>query len=259
MSDTAFRPIDWQCAMQTDVGTVRTVNEDALMAKPESGLWVVADGMGGQEAGDIASGKIIEALDALPVISHLSDFIDAVEDALIKVNQEIIEYAEIMLESATMGSTIASLIIRGRVGVCMWVGDSRVYRYRNGHLEQLSRDHSQVEEMLQMGLISAEDALNHPQSNVITRAVGGEEELFVDINVFSTQIGDTFLLCSDGLYNSVSRGDMEHFLQERNLEKCVSSLIDKSLANNASDNVSVLVVRGIPDKVQQAAHDTTAL
>lgn len=249
MSDTAFRPIDWQCATRTDVGTVRTVNEDALMAKPEAGLWVVADGMGGQEAGDIASGKIIEALDALPSIEQLSDFVDSVEDALVRVNQEIIEYADIMLESATMGSTLATLIIRGRVGVCMWVGDSRVYRYRNGQLEQLSRDHSQVEEMLQMGLISAEDAVNHPQSNVITRAVGGEEELFVDINVFSTQIGDTFMLCSDGLYNSVNKEDIKTFLQERSLDQCVENLISKSLANNASDNVSVIVVRGIPEKV----------
>lgn len=249
MSDTAFRPIDWQCATGTDVGTVRPVNEDALMAKPEAGLWVVADGMGGQEAGDIASGKIIEALDALPSIDQLSDFVDSVEDALVRVNQEIIEYAEIMLESATMGSTLATLIIRGRVGVCMWVGDSRVYRYRNGQLEQLSRDHSQVEEMLQMGLISAEDAVNHPQSNVITRAVGGEEELFADINVFSTQIGDTFMLCSDGLYNSVDKEDIKAFLQERSLDQCVENLISKSLANKATDNVSVIVVRGVPEKI----------
>jgi serine/threonine protein phosphatase PrpC len=98
-------------------------------------------------------------------------------------------------------------------------------------------------------LISAEDAVNHPQSNVITRAVGGEEELFVDINVFSTQIGDTFLVCSDGLYNSVRKEDMEHFLQERNLEQCATMLIDKSLGNKASDNVSVIVVRGYPHRV----------
>ncbi|WP_075188034.1 PP2C family protein-serine/threonine phosphatase [Teredinibacter haidensis] len=249
MSDTAFRPIEWVYASQTDVGTVRAANEDALIALPESGLWAVADGMGGHEIGDIASTKIVEALAAVPNLPKLSDYVDAVEDALLNVNQEIMEYAGIMLESGTMGSTLAALVIRGRVGVCLWVGDSRIYRYRNGWLQQLSRDHSQVEEMLRMGLITEAETHNHPQKNVITRAIGGESELYVDINVFSTQIGDTFLICSDGLYNSVKQDDIEFHLSTRSIEQSVSELMNKSLSNRAADNVSIVIVRGIPDKL----------
>ncbi|WP_188151049.1 PP2C family protein-serine/threonine phosphatase [Teredinibacter waterburyi] len=248
MSDTAFRPIEWISASQTDVGTVRSVNEDSFHVNQQSGLWVVADGMGGHEVGDVASTKIIEALERVPNIECLSDYIDAVEDALLAVNQEIIEYADIMLDHGTMGSTLAALVIRGRVGVAIWVGDSRVYRFRNGRLTQLSRDHSQVQEMLRMGLISAEEAVNHPQSNVITRAIGGEQDLYIDLDVFSTQMGDTFLICSDGLYNAVEDEELIQCLSERDLEGCALDMLEISLAHQASDNVTLIVVRGVPEK-----------
>lgn len=246
---TTRRPIKWTSFADTSVGTVRKVNEDSILLKPEIGLWAVADGMGGYEAGDVASNMIIEALNDTEYKAAFNDIIDTVEDSLIDTNNKILEYADIMLDQQTMGSTVVSLIIRGRVGACLWAGDSRLYRYRNGELQQMSQDHSQVEELIQQGFLTEEDAENHPDSNVITRAIGASEEIYIDINVFSTQIGDTFLLCSDGLHNSVNVSDIINCLNEQNIEQSVNNLLAKALENNASDNVSVIIARGVADKV----------
>lgn len=246
MSDTEFRPIAWQGAGATDVGTVREVNEDAVFERPHLGLWAVADGMGGHEVGDVASAKVVEALGNLEDHFLLSEFVDAVDDALIYANDDIIRYSEEELSGASIGTTVVALLVRGRVGVCLWVGDSRLYRYRNGVLSQLSRDHSQVEELLQMGMLTPEQAENHPDSHVITRAIGGENELYVDINIFSLRIGDTFMLCSDGLYNAVGVDDIEECLGMRSPEHGADDLIRRALDNSARDNVSVIVLKGEP-------------
>lgn len=250
MSDITFRrPTAWKSYAATDVGCVRPVNEDAVLSEPEKRLWAVADGMGGHEIGDVASKKLVEVLETVSPQATLSDYVDAVEDALLSVNQQLIEYAKVMFENQTMGTTIVCLVVKDNVGVCLWVGDSRLYRYRNNRLQQLSRDHSQVAEMVQMGLISEEEAEVHPHRNVITRAVGVEPELFVDLNVFSAQIGDTFMLCSDGLYNMLSSQEIEQGLSYRNTEQSVTALMNKALEYGAADNVSIIVVKGEPGKV----------
>jgi serine/threonine protein phosphatase PrpC len=244
MTNTQFIPIEWSGFSVTDVGTVRSVNEDSLLMLPQSGLWAIADGMGGHQVGDIASRKIVDALSKIPPIELLSEVVDAVDDALINVNYDIIDYASQQPGNFSMGSTIVSLIIRGRVGVALWVGDSRLYRYRNGQLSQMTRDHSHVEELLQMGHISAEEMESHPQRNVITRAVGGEEELYADVNIFSAQIGDTFLLCSDGLYNAVPIDEITSVLNYRNAGDCAQMLMQIALERGANDNVSIIVLKG---------------
>ena len=250
MIDKTFRrPIEWNSFARTDVGVVREVNEDAILAKPEIGLWAVADGMGGHLVGDIASSKIITALDEVIPQPMLSDYVDAVEDALLDINEKMLEYAQVMFDAGTMGSTLVALIIKERIGVCLWVGDSRLYRFRNQQLVQITRDHSQLEEMIELGLLSKEAAENYPHKNVITRAVGVEESLYVDINIFTTQIGDIFLLCSDGLYNSVSNEELLEALAIRDLEAMVTQLVNKSIANGAPDNVSVIIVQGSAGKI----------
>lgn len=253
MSDTTYRrPIVWNSCAQTDVGAVRKVNEDSIIAKPDIGLWAVADGMGGHQVGDVASNKIVTALDAVLPHANLSDYVNAVEDCLLDVNERMLEYAQVMFDEGTIGSTLVALIIKGRVGVCLWVGDSRLYRFRNQQLVQLSKDHSQMEEMIDMGLITRENAETHPQRNVITRAVGVESPLYVDITVFTTQVGDSYLLCSDGLYNAVNQNDILQALAVRDIEQSATELMTKALANGATDNVSVIVVRGNPGKVSSA-------
>lgn len=253
MSDTTYRrPIVWNSYGQTDVGMVRKVNEDAILSRPEIGLWAVADGMGGHQVGDVASDKIVTALATISPFTALSDFVDVVENCLLDVNEHMLEYAQLMFGEGTIGSTLVTLLIRERVGVCLWVGDSRLYRFRNQQLTQLSKDHSQMEEMIDMGLISRESAENHPQRNVITRAVGVESPLYVDITTFTTQVGDTFLLCSDGLYNAVSQSDILQALSLRDTEQSTKELMAKALANGAKDNVSVIVVQGNLGKVPSA-------
>ena len=249
MNEPTFRrPIHWSCGNCTDVGAVREINEDALIAKPDIGLWAVADGMGGHEVGDVASRMIVQALDQVHSAQRLSDFVDVVEQALIDVNRQIIDYSDMMFDSATMGSTLVALVIRGRVGACLWAGDSRLYRMRNQQLTQLTRDHSHVQELLECGAISEEEAVNHPQGNVITRAVGVEEDGLIDINVFNTQIGDTFLLCSDGLYNTVDDQQLMQLLSDSSAEQAAQDLVQASLAHGAPDNVSVIVIKGEPGK-----------
>ena len=248
MSDTTIRrPIRWNSAESTNVGMVREVNEDSILSSPEVQLWAVADGMGGYEAGNVASNMIVKSLDALKNSSSLNQMVDSVEDSLIDANHRILEYADIMLDGRTLGSTVVSLLIKGHVGACLWAGDSRLYRYRNKQFIQLSRDHSQVEELVQQGFLTAEEAENHPDSNVITRAIGASHDIYIDINVFSAQLGDTFLLCSDGLYNMVSEDEISNTIAGAPINEAVDMLIQKALNNGANDNVSVILVNGEPD------------
>jgi len=253
MTDTTYRrPITWVSGVRTDVGTVRALNEDAVLAKPDIGLWAVADGMGGHKVGDIASNKIVDALAAVNDCTSLSDCVDVIEDCLIDVNQLMLEYAQIMFDGSTMGSTVVVMVIKGRVGACLWVGDSRLYRFRNQQLVQLTRDHSQLEEMIELGLITREASENHPNRNVITRAVGVEAQLSVDMTLFTTQVGDSFLLCSDGLYNAVAHEEIVQSMTVRDVQQSTDQLVEKALGYGAKDNVSVIVVKGNPGRVSAA-------
>jgi serine/threonine protein phosphatase PrpC len=247
MNDTTIRrPIKWLSSSETNVGVVRTVNEDSLLEKPEIGLWAVADGMGGHEAGDVASNMIVSSLNELERKMQLNDYVTAIEDKVIDVNDRLLEYAEIMLDGRIIGSTVAILLIQGRVGVCMWAGDSRLYRYRTDELEQITFDHSQISELLKQGSITIDEAENHPEANVITRAIGTSTDLFVDIDVFDVRVGDIYLLCSDGLYNSVAEESITETLQDDEIDTIAHELIEKSLTNQANDNVSAIVVKGVP-------------
>ncbi len=241
---TVRRPIIWKSAHDTNVGVTRELNEDSLLSLPQKLFWAIADGMGGYEAGNVASNMIVASLQELGSRDSLNQLVNSIEDRLLDVNHRILEYADIMLEGRTLGSTVVSLAIKGRVGVCLWAGDSRLYRFRNQQLIQLSRDHSQVEEQIQQGYITAEQAENHPESNVITRAVGAHHQLYVDINMFSAQLGDIFLLCSDGLYNMVSRAALIETLSSCPIDRAVGSLIQQAIDGGGSDNISVILVKG---------------
>lgn len=256
---TVRRPVQWVCASASDVGTVRTVNEDAVLERPEIGLWAVADGMGGHDAGNVASRMIVESLGDVQKPETLNDFVTTVENCILGANQRLLEYSEIMLDGRIVGSTFIGLMIHGQVGVCLWMGDSRLYRYRGQELVQLSRDHSQVSELLQAGAITEEEAINHPESNVITRAVGTSEDPYIDLDVFDVQIGDAFLLCSDGLYNAVDKITIARHLDIEDPRAMVTGLIDSALANGASDNVSVVAIKGVRHPPRQTAAEETHL
>lgn len=255
MSDTTVRrPIKWNTSADTNVGMVREINEDSIMTKSEVGLWAVADGMGGYEAGDVASKMIVSALSDIEKHDHLDAFIDEIEDKIIDANQRILEYSEIMHDGRTIGSTIVSLLIKGQVGVCLWAGDSRLYLLRNNQLQQLSRDHSHVQELIDQGSISEEEAINHPDGNVITRAVGTSDELYIDISTFNVQVGDTFLLCSDGLYNAVDEIEIEDQMRSHDTDNAVKQMVVKALENGAPDNVSIVMVKSVSSLTSAVSH-----
>lgn len=234
--------IAWTSAAATDVGSKRKINEDALLERPEAGLWVVADGMGGHAAGDVASAAVVHPLGQVERGESLADFVEAVEDSLLQVNRQLRDYAALELGGRTVGSTVVSLILSQRTGVCLWAGDSRLYRLRNGQLTRLSRDHSAVQEMVEAGTISQAEADRHPKSNVITRAIGGGDVLFVDSAVFAPEPGDTYLLCSDGLYNEVGEDSIRRKLA-LDEQEAVRRLVDEALHNGGRDNISVVIVK----------------
>lgn len=198
--------------------------------------------MGGHAAGDVASHAIIHPLQQLERPDSLPEFVDAVEDVLLTVNQQLRDYARDELSGRTVGSTVISLLLSQRTGVCLWVGDSRLYRLRQGQLTRVSRDHSAVQEMVESGAITQAEADSHPKSNVITRAVGGGDVLHVDAAIFVPEPGDVYLLCSDGLYNEVTEDSIRRKLALE-LEEAAQRLIDEALHNGGRDNVSLVIVK----------------
>lgn len=233
----------WHSSAATHCGAVRNMNEDAFLNRNNEGLWVVADGMGGHEAGEVASEMITSAMGKANIQQPLADVVDTLEDSLLEVHHKIRAYARTHCEGRTMGSTVVSLFLRGNVGVCLWAGDSRLYRFRNNQLQSISQDHSQVNEMLARGMINEQEAHNHPASNVITRAVGASETLYVDVTLVELQPGDVYLLCSDGLYGAIEEQQIAQLLSLEALDGVTQALIDQSLQAGARDNVTVIAVK----------------
>jgi serine/threonine protein phosphatase PrpC len=232
----------WRSAAVTTRGNVRAHNEDAVLDLSEVGLWLVADGMGGHKAGDVASNAIVAALSSLRRHARPSVLLDEIEDRLAAVNEQL--YRASFGEGAGVsGSTVAVLIALERHVLSLWAGDSRIYRCRAGHLAQLTRDHSETQEQVDEGVLSAEAAETRELSNVITRAVGGASELFLDLELTELQHDDRFLLCSDGLYREVPKGDLlKHLSGAEPLAMC-DGLIRQALTGSCRDNVSAVVVR----------------
>ena len=233
----------WLTSALTHCGAVRTMNEDSLVSRTEDRFWAVADGMGGHDAGEIASEMITSALKNMDAKLELPDLVDSIEDTLLEVHHNIRLYSRNHCDGRTMGSTVVAMLARDNVGICLWAGDSRLYRYRGGMLEQISEDHSQVNEMLSRGLITAEEAVNHPSSNVITRAVGATDILYVDITVFEMKPKDIYLLCSDGLYGALSDEEMLSRFRLSSVENYANDFVEDALKNEARDNVTVIAVQ----------------
>lgn len=236
--------LQWSSAGRSHVGMVRTINEDACLAMPERGLWAVADGMGGHEAGDIASQMVIETLQQIEPPTSWSGFLQTVRSSLHDVNQRLREESAQRYHHRTIGSTVVVLIAYETQCACLWVGDSRIYRLRDGQLQQLTRDHSHVQELVDQGLIAPKDAHRHPLANVITRAVGSADELQIDEVVHPLQAGDLFLLCSDGLNKTVDDEEIARLLahSDHNCQEAVKAFIHLALMRDANDNVTTVVV-----------------
>lgn len=234
----------WSSAAITHVGAVREVNEDNQIEKPEIGLWVVADGMGGHSAGDVASAMVVDELAAIRRTGSNEDFIKRVIDVLSITNQKLRQLAFQKFNKQTvMGTTVAVLIIHANRFTILWAGDSRVYRFRSQQLEQLTRDHSQVNDMLDSGLLSSDEIEDHPLANVITRAIGAAQTLNLDRIDGELKHGDIFMLCSDGLNKELTDQEIAPFFRTGDVEEINKALIHSALVRGAQDNITAISVR----------------
>jgi serine/threonine-protein phosphatase Stp1 len=233
-------PLRFEQGVRTDAGSVRTVNEDACLARGPDGLWAVADGMGGHIKGSWASTQIIDILTALKLPSDLDETIEAVRTALHRANSLILQtgYAE----GNVIGSTVVALIIRDHHYAVLWAGDSRAYRIRKGALDLLTTDHSPVEEMVASGLLTRQEAQSHPMAHMLSRAVGARANLALDLCSGDVLPGDVFLLCSDGLTRTVHDKEIVMLMDQNTPRYAASALVDLALARDAADNVTVVTV-----------------
>lgn len=235
----------WRSAARTDTGKVRPRNEDAFLAQPERGLWAVADGMGGHQNGALASRLIIEWLAGLPAEDDLSLRLEQLRDCLHRLNHRLSQELTITLDSghAIIGSTVVALLLQDSRAVCIWAGDSRCYLWRRGRLYQLSRDHSMAQLLIDEQQLSAEQAARHPQAHALTRAIGADEQLQLDIIELDILPDDVFLLCSDGLYNELSMDSLSAALDLPSPKLAVERLFQQALDGSARDNLSAIVIR----------------
>ncbi len=230
----------------TDVGRRRQNNEDAIACDEALGLAIVADGMGGHLAGEVASslaaGEIRKLLGA--ALDGQAEPAQAVRAAVEEANREIHRRAAHDPVCAGMGTTLALLLERGGNAVIAHVGDSRVYRLRGGVLEQLTADHSLVQELIDTGFLSVDEARNSANRNVITRALGIAEEVEVDLRTESLEAGDLYLLCSDGLTDLVPDARIGELLNACGSPAAAArALVEEANANGGLDNISVILAR----------------
>ncbi len=250
--------MQFDIGQRTDVGRRRDHNEDFLgVFRPELTaelvhrgiLLVVADGMGGYAAGEVASRTAVEAANQAYYGDLLSNVENALNRALTTANSMVVEEANRDAERAGMGTTIAVAVIRGEELVAANVGDSRVYLLRDHHLSQVTHDHSWVAELLGAGKITPEEAQRHPMRNVVTRSLGGHAEVQVEVYPSSPlQPGDTVLVCSDGLWGMVPAERITHILDSLSAQAAADALIVAANEAGGHDNISAIVCRVLGDE-----------
>jgi len=223
-------------------GAKRKHNEDSYVDRPDLGVWAVADGAGGHQAGEVASSMIAEALEAITPGLSASELLAEVRLAIERTHEALRNEAARRGPDVVVASTVVVMLARGEHFACLWAGDSRAYLLRHGVLRQITRDHSLVQELVEAGAIRPEEALNHPRGNVITRAVGAELDDFVLDKVSDRLIpGDRFLLCSDGLCKTLPEDEIAGLLGTGD-GAAPQALVNAALAARVSDNVTAVTV-----------------
>jgi serine/threonine protein phosphatase PrpC len=233
----------FDCVTRTHVGCRRKLNEDAILSRPDLGVWAVADGMGGHDAGEVASAMIIDSLTSFPPGLDINRRTEAIDAALRDANDKLLAMGKRGPIARTIGSTVVAIAADAVSFACQWVGDSRAYRLRDGYMAQLTRDHSLVQELVDAGMLSAAEAENHPNGNVVTRAVGAAPALAIDVVRGDVLAGDVFLLASDGLTRFVQPNELLLGLQAGDLEAAADQLVDTVVSRGAPDNLSFIMLR----------------
>jgi len=243
----------------SDVGRKRKGNEDSLFVNPEQHLFVVADGMGGHAAGEIASKVAVESINEFVCLTGGDEEItwpfgldenisydgNRLKTAIRYANRKVLEATKEKSEYEGMATTVAAVLVDGDAANLGHVGDSRVYLVRDGEITQLTSDHSWVNEQIQSGVISPDQARTHPLRNVVTRALGGKPDLQVDMQQHKAKAGDILLLCSDGLTTMITDEDIARVVREAggDVEKAAQALVASANAKGGEDNITVLLIR----------------
>jgi protein phosphatase len=248
-----------RAAAGTNVGRRRRINEDRYAVAPELGLFLVADGMGGHTAGQVASELAAQA--ALRAVATLQDaavsLAEKLRFAVSSANRAIFEAARERPELAGMGTTLVAVLAHdGRVALAH-VGDSRAYLIRGDLIQQISEDHSLVNEQIKAGMITPEEAKHSRYKNIITRSVGFEEEVQVDVMGLLSEPGDVFVLCSDGMANMVEDPEILHIVRHHPLSEVPRTLVDLANERGGDDNITVIAVQVQAESVPVVASATT--
>jgi protein phosphatase/serine/threonine-protein phosphatase Stp1 len=223
----------------THPGAVRPRNEDALLERPDIGLWVVADGAGGHGSGDVASNAIVAAMQMIPPGLAAAELLAQVRLRLTAVHQELQEEAARRGPGRILASTVVVMLARGEHFAMLWAGDSRAYLLRQGTLARVTKDHSLVQELVDQGTLSEAEAESHPQANVITRAIGAQGPLELDKVSGRIIEGDRFLLCTDGLFKTMAEAEITAMLMAG---ADVQAIVTEAVSRGARDNVSAIAV-----------------
>ena len=236
------------CAWRTDVGRLRKNNQDAVILG--NGLAGVADGMGGHKGGEIASaglrdGLLRETKDSKPSREKL-------EEAVQKVNRELWEQQEGNSSLSGMGTTLTVIWPAEKEMLIGQVGDSRAYLLRDGKLSQITNDHSMVADMVRKGVLTEEQAACHPMRNYITRAVGTEANIEIDLFTHNRRKGDRWLVCSDGLHGMISTEELIRLMSEEDLEKAADNLLQAALISGGKDNISLVLIQDETETISSA-------
>ncbi|WPU63159.1 Stp1/IreP family PP2C-type Ser/Thr phosphatase [Peredibacter starrii] len=239
------------CAGATDIGRKRKTNQDSICLDHAHHFFAVADGMGGHNGGDIASQLSVKVMGEYLGKNNSQDPQTMMKNLIQEINRSILKKAEEQPELHGMGTTVSAVQFAGPQLVIGNVGDSRVYMVNNQNIFQLTRDHSFVQEKLNMGIYTREEAVKDPQKNVLVRSVGFEPDVQVDVFNYRVCKNDIFLICSDGLHGKVSDGDILHIVQRNisdpsrcqlsDVEQTVKELIQQANDNGGQDNISVIL------------------
>ena len=229
----------------THVGKVRQRNEDSYLARPDVGLWAVADGMGGLEAGDLASRTMIDALKSIERPNSAAELLAWCEQRVVMANSVLNDIGR--QRGGVIGTTIAVLLAYDSRFACVWSGDSRIYLVRDRKIIPQSRDHTEVQELIAEGRLRPEEARTWPRRNVVTRAIGVHDDPELEMTDGVLQPGDAFVLCSDGLTSHVEDGEILEEVMANTSQRACDALINLTLLRGASDNVTVVVARYQPN------------
>lgn len=235
-----MKTLKFRTAHETDPGRRRRENEDSVAIHPGGSLWAVADGMGGHQHGRFASDTAVRNLNGAYLSGEFEQDVAEINRAIMSANRQVYDRAR--HEGATIGTTVAALYACGQRASCLWVGDSRVYLYREGSIEQITRDHTQVRHLLETKQITEDEALHHPMGHVLTRAVGVDPSVRVEVRNLEIAPDDVFLICSDGLTACASESEIRDVINEVGAARACAKLVEMCLERGAPDNVSIVTV-----------------